>query len=293
MGYLSNARFASVAMDRLYDDWTTPSAEAEPAAIPEPGALAFMRTLAFHGVSFTYPQAVVPAVRNLTFSIARGESIGMVGATGAGKSTLVLLLLGLLEPDAGRVTVDGVDIRRVGRAWRSTIAYVPHPVFVVNDTIRRNIALGVEGADVDEARVREAASLAQLQALVGEGGEGLERPVGERGARLSAGERQRIGVARALYQRAEVLVFDEAMAALDNQTEQAVADAIESLRGDRTLIVVAHRLSTVRKCDRLLFLRDGRIEDIGTYDDLMARSVAFRRMAAVDIDARGGTRCVS
>lgn len=244
------------------------------------GELGFQREIAFEGVSFSYERASRPALAELDFVIQRGESIGVVGPTGSGKSTLLDLLLGLLEPSAGRIAIDGVDLRGRERAWRRRLGYVPQSVTLLDATIRRNIALGVEDAQIDEQRLAEAVRMAQLEDFVRALPTGLETVVGERGVRISGGERQRLAVARALYGQPEILLFDEATAALDNRTEQALTETIESLHGRKTMLLIAHRLSTVQRCDRLIFLRAGRIEDIGSCAELIERNAEFRAMAA-------------
>ena len=250
-----------------------------PVEVDAEDPIEFEREIKFDGVSFSYEEAGRPAVSDLSFAIERGESIGVVGATGSGKSTLVDLALGLLEPDAGRVEIDGVDLSGRERSWRTHVGYVPQSVTLLDDTIRRNIALGWEDAEIDRDRLQEAIGMAQLDHFVSSLPEGLETVVGERGVRISGGERQRLAVARALYEQPEVLVFDEATAALDNRTEQAVTETIERLRGRKTMILVAHRLSTVQRCDRLIYLRNGRIAGVGSYDELLDRNVDFRAMA--------------
>jgi ATP-binding cassette subfamily C protein len=249
---------------------------------PEGGSdedVRFEREIAFERVGFSYEGATRPALSELSFAIARGESIGVVGPTGAGKSTLLDLLLGLLEPEAGRIAIDGADLRGHERAWRRKVGYVPQSVTLLDDTIRRNIALGVDESGVDEERLGEAVRMAQLEDFVAALPGGLETMVGERGVRVSGGERQRLAVARALYGRPDVLLFDEATAALDNRTEQALTETIERLHGRKTMILIAHRLSTVRRCDRLVFLREGRVADVGAYGELIERNAEFRAMA--------------
>jgi len=215
-------------------------------------------SIRFDAVSFTY-EGGEPALRDIDLEIRRGEWIGIVGQTGAGKTTLVDLMLGILEPAAGAVRVDGRDIRQSLRSWQRQIAYVPQTVYLIDDTIRRNIALGLEDDEIDEARVLEAAGAAQLDDFLRGLPQGLDTVVGERGVKLSGGERQRISVARALYRRPAVLVFDEATAALDNATEQALTATVQGLHGNITRVFIAHRLSTVEACDRLVHLSHGRI----------------------------------
>lgn len=228
-------------------------------------------SVAFHDVSFSYDTAHgmdQPALRDIDLTIRRGESIGIVGPTGAGKTTLVDLMLGVLEPTEGTICVDGRDIRTSLRGWQRQIGYVPQTVYLIDDTIRRNIALGLEDAEIDETRVLDAARDAQLDGFLSGLPDGLNTVTGERGLRLSGGERQRIAVARALYRRPAVLIFDEATAALDNLTEQALTTTIQGLHGKTTTVFIAHRLSTVESCDRLIFLREGKIVDVGSYAEL-------------------------
>jgi ABC-type multidrug transport system fused ATPase/permease subunit len=190
-------------------------------------------------------------------------------------------MLGLLEPSSGTIRVDGVNIQEGMRAWQGQIGYVPQSIYLTDDTIRRNIALGVDDAEIDEARVQGAAQAAQLESFLAALPEGLDTLTGERGVKLSGGERQRIAVARALYRRPSILIFDEATAALDNATEKELTDTIQVLHGQATLIFIAHRLSTVQACDRLIFLRNGAIADCGSYAELLARNGEFQRLAAL------------
>jgi ATP-binding cassette subfamily C protein len=244
---------------------------------PEP-LVAFNEALVFEDVSFAYEPGVTPAVRHVYLRIRPGESLGLVGATGSGKSTLVALLLGLLTPTSGRILLDGAPLAGLERAWQRLIGYVPQDPYLLDDTLRRNIAFGVIDAAIDDHRVAHACSLAQLDDLIHDLPEGMDTLLGENGARLSGGQRQRVAIARALYADPAVLVFDEATAALDNQTEREVTKAIATLHGTRTVIAIAHRLTTVQGCDRLIFLQDGRVAATGTYDDLLQND-AFRSLA--------------
>jgi ATP-binding cassette subfamily C protein len=230
-------------------------------------------------VWYRYPGAERYALRGVSLTIPRGSSVGFVGPTGAGKTTLIDVLLGLLEPESGRVTVDGADIRGALPQWRRDIGYIPQAIYLTDDTIKRNIAFGVPEKRIDEDRLRAAIRDAQLESFIDELPEGLETTVGEGGVRLSGGQRQRIAIARALYHDPDVLVMDEATAALDNATERALMQSIERLRGERTLLMIAHRLTTLRGCDRLYYLEDGQIEAAGSYDELQQRHASFRAMA--------------
>ena len=234
-------------------------------------------TLACEDVSFRYEDAPALALDHITFTITRGQSIGIVGPTGAGKSTLVDLLLGLLAPTSGRVMIDGQPLEGRERAWQRQIGYVPQDVYLLDDSLRRNIAFGIPDSAIDEQRLARAMSLARLDEVVAALPDKLETVIGENGVRLSGGQKQRVAIARALYHDPQVLVFDEATAALDNQTEREVTEAISNIHGTRTVIAIAHRLSTVKDCDQLIYLRDGRMAGLGTYQELM-RDPGFRQL---------------
>lgn len=227
------------------------------------------QTLACEEVTFGYDGGPPWALDHISFTIARGESIGIVGPTGAGKSTLVDVLLGLLPPTTGRVLIDGQALEGRERAWQRQIGYVAQDVFLTDDTLRRNIAFGLVDQGIDEARLMAAVAQARLDEVIASLPAGLDTLVGENGIRLSGGQRQRVAIARALYHDPAVLLFDEATAALDSQTEREVTDAISNFHGTRTVIAIAHRLSTVKNCDRLIYLRDGKLAAIGTYQELI------------------------
>ena len=217
---------------------------------------------------------------SLNLTISKGTRVGLVGGTGSGKSTTLDLLMGLLHPNAGLISIDGqvLEGSRI-RAWQASIAHVPQAIFLADTTLAENIAFGVPPGEVDRERVRRAAERAQIGEFVDSMPEGLDSLVGERGVRLSGGQRQRIGIARALYKEAAVLVLDEATSALDNSTERSVMDAIEGLSRELTIIMIAHRLSTVRRCDTIVELEKGRLIAQGPYDELLMSSESFRRMA--------------
>ena len=236
-------------------------------------------------VSFTYEGAARPALGGISLTIEQGSAVALVGASGAGKTTLADVILGLLPPDRGAVRVAGVDIQADLAAWRGHIGYVPQSIFLLDDTIRRNIAFGVRDVEIDEGQLQAAVAVAQLESHLASLPDGLDTFVGERGVRLSGGQRQRIGIARALYRNPPYLVFDEATSAVDNATEKAIVEAVEGLRGDRTILVIAHRLSTVERCDQLFVLRDGCLEAQGRYWDLIEKSDHFRTIAAHAVHA--------
>ena len=248
--------------------------------LPPPPPLQLCRAIRFESVRFRYADDGPWVLDGLDLTVAKGTRVGVVGSTGSGKSTLLDLLMALLAPTEGAVLVDGEPLSgsRI-RAWQRSIAHVPQSIYLADTTLAQNIAFGVAPHDIDMECVREAARKAQLEALVAERPEGYATRVGERGVRLSGGQRQRIGIARALYKRASVLVLDEATSALDNTTERSVIDAIEGLGRDLTIIVIAHRLSTVERCDTIVELARGRIVAQGRYQQLLEVSSSFRRMA--------------
>jgi ATP-binding cassette subfamily C protein len=240
--------------------------------------LMFHSSIRLEGVSYRYPGAAKDALADITLEIEREESIGIVGPTGGGKSTLIDVILGLLPVDAGRVLVDGTDIRTDLKRWQRQLGMVPQAVYLLDDSLRRNIALGEDDESIDEDAIREVVALAQMEEFVASLPAGLDTVVGERGARISGGQRQRVAIARALYRRPSVLVLDEGTSALDAATESALLGALVAADRERSLIIVAHRLTSVRHCDRLLFVKEGRVIDTGAFDDLLLRNAAFRRM---------------
>jgi len=243
----------------------------------EPERPMLQETLACDNVSFGYEGGPPFALSDISFTIKRGQSVGIVGPTGAGKSTLVDVLLGLLPPTTGRVLIDGETLEGRERAWQRQIGYVSQDVYLLDDTLRRNIAFGMADAAIDEARLAAAVKQARLDEVVSSLPQRLETVVGENGIRLSGGQRQRVAIARALYHDPPLLFFDEATAALDNQTEREVTEAIANVHGTRTVIAIAHRLSTVKHCDVLIYLRDGRLAGMGTYAELIT-DPGFRQL---------------
>jgi ABC-type multidrug transport system fused ATPase/permease subunit len=260
LGALQGLRYSLPAVNTLHDELRL--AMAEPAGGEQRQGTAipvFQTDICLANVSYTYPSAAVPAVDDLNLRIRKGESVGFVGPSGSGKSTLVDVILGLLTPSAGRVLVDGENIQTNLRAWQDQIGYVPQSIYLTDDTLRRNVAFGLPNEAIDNDAVGRAIRAAQLHEFAAGLPQGLETLVGERGIRLSGGQRQRIGIARALYHDPAVLVLDEATSALDTATERGVMEAVTALRGNKTILIVAHRLSTVANCDRLYRLEQGRI----------------------------------
>ena len=242
--------------------------------------LLFQNTICFNAVRYRYTNDSSWVLKDLNLTISKGATVGIVGSTGSGKSTMLDLLMGLLIPTEGEILVDGQSIRdaRVG-AWQRTIAHVPQSIYLADTTLAENIAFGVPLIDIDMDMVQQAARKAQISDFIESRAEGYNACVGELGVCLSGGQLQRIGIARALYKQASVLVFDEATSALDSTTEKSVMDAIQKLNSDLTILLIAHRLSTVRKCDMIVELEHGRVVAQGTYEQLLERSPSFRKMA--------------
>ena len=278
MSGLNDLKYSAAPLEDLYADLRSMDDAERPNKPAEP--LPLRHSLDLEGVSFRYDGAARDALRGIHAHIKPGEQIGICGPTGGGKTTLVDVITGLLVPSAGHVTIDGVDLRGRERNWHANLGIVPQMVFLTNGTLRENIALGVPPSQVDDEAVAEALHLAQLDEFVASLPLGLDTKVGERGVRVSGGQRQRVAIARALYRRPEVLIFDEGTSALDNATEALMMRSIEGLRGDHTIILVAHRLSTVKGCDRILFLEDGQLTGVGTYEELLLTNDAFRTMAS-------------
>lgn len=253
--------------------------ESFPDRPPKP--LGLKDCLQLDNVSFLYPNSERAGLRSLSISIHVGERIGIVGGTGSGKTTLANIILGLLVPNSGVMKVDGHPITSENRrAWQATIGYVPQDIFLTDATIRENIAFGILKSNIDEDRVRFAAEIAYIDDFVlTELPQGYDTQIGERGVRLSGGQRQRIGIARAAYNNAEMILFDEATSALDNVTEKEVMRSIDALPGDKTLVMIAHRLSTLRGCDRILVLRQGEVVGFGTWEALERDCKEFRDIA--------------
>lgn len=277
---LTQMRFTLPVLTKLHAELTEQT--VRPDSFPNPAeALPLIKTLALDDVQFGYPAAGRAAVKGLHMSIDANTTVGLVGGTGSGKTTTVDLVLGLLAPDAGRILVDGVLLGPQNmRSWQSTIGYVPQQIFLSDDSVAANIAFGLPSEARDIAAIERAARLAEIHDFVtNELPRGYDTEVGERGVRLSGGQRQRIGIARALYHDPSVLILDEATSALDNLTERAVMDAVANIAHAKTIIMVAHRLTTVRSCDKIFLLEGGRVAAIGTYDELVERNETFRRMA--------------
>ncbi len=264
----------------LIDDWKNAIATEPATNDSRSSAPGFRDAIVLERVGFAYGENGPNVLDAIDLTIRRGEFIGICGPTGGGKSTLVDLLVGLLQPTTGAITVDGRALGRRPLWWWSQLGVVSQNVFLTNDTLRNNIAFGenVDGR-TDEDRLARCVARAQLGPVIAQLEDGLDTVVGERGVRLSGGQRQRVAIARALYREPEVLVLDEGTSALDGATERALVAAIDEATHERTLIAIAHRISTIRNADRIVVIADGRIQDVGTHDELLERSDLFRALA--------------
>jgi len=271
-------RFSGPALEALYVDLcNVPITKANYADL---SPMPMTKGIKLNQISYTYPNASKPTLKNINLSIPANSMVGFVGGTGSGKTTTVDIILGLLEPQEGHLLVDGYSITETNRReWQRAIGYVPQHVYLADDSVAANIAFGVNPKDIDQQSVERAAKIANLHNFVNNDlTQGYATTVGERGVRLSGGQRQRIGIARALYNNPRVLVLDEATSALDNLTEQEVMEALSKLNYDITIIMIAHRLSTVRQCDQIYLLERGELKASGTYDELTISSKQFAKM---------------
>ncbi|MGM0702864.1 MAG: ABC transporter ATP-binding protein [Pseudomonadota bacterium] len=279
---VTKLRFAGPALEALHRDFSNlDSGGGDVLDRQRPAPMGVTEAIRLEQVGYTYPKAERPALNVLNLTIPAHTTVGLVGATGSGKTTTVDIILGLLRPEVGQLTVDGKPITPANvRAWQRTIGYVPQHIYLADDTVAANIAFGLPPEQVDMQAVERAARIANLHAFVtDEMPNGYATQVGERGVRLSGGQRQRIGIARALYHNPQVLVLDEATSALDNLTEQAVMEAVHNLGHSRTIILIAHRLTTVQPCDEIFVLEKGKLVGRGSYDELAETNPRFRAMA--------------
>ena len=270
--------YAAPALDALHKDLMSLK-----TVEPVPKSTAFMpfnQAITLSNIVFTYPKASQPSLKKISLEIRAYSTIGLVGSTGSGKTTTVDLILGLLEPQEGTLELDGQVINSSNRScWQQSIGYVPQQIYLADDSLAANIAFGVEGNKIDQAAVERSAKIANLhEFVINELPHAYATTVGERGVRLSGGQRQRIGIARALYHNPQVLILDEATSALDNLTEQAVMEAVNNLGHEITIILIAHRLSTVRQCDHIFMLEKGEIKAQGNYEELNTSNQAFQKM---------------
>jgi ATP-binding cassette subfamily C protein len=276
---LAQVRYRYASTEVIYQELLAlkqrPSDPLPGSADEHASPVPFRRALVIEDLSYSYPETRQPAITGVSLEIPQGHWVAFIGRTGAGKTTLVDLILGLLLPSAGRILVDGRDLRDNLASWQRNIGYVPQTVYLLDDSVRRNVAFGVPEQEIDDERVWQTLRAAQVDHLIRSLPGELNAVVGEHGDRLSGGERQRLGIARALYRDPEVLVIDEATATLDPGTEAAIVEVIGGLRGRKTIIVITHRPAFVRNCDCIYVMGQGRLRNSGSYAELLARDPAF------------------
>ncbi|PHS70969.1 MAG: ATPase [Methylophaga sp.] len=267
IGAIHQLNFGSAVTDfmqREFQDTISPLAEQDKSSF------VFDNKISLRNIYFTYQLADKYALNMVNMTIKKGEMVGFIGESGSGKSTLIDVVLGLLTPQQGQVQIDGLDIFDNLRAWQNLIGYVPQSIYLTDDTLRHNIAFGLNDEEIDESAVKRAILVAQLENLVDELPDGVDTLLGERGVRISGGQRQRIGIARALYHDPEVLVLDEATSALDHETESDVMQAVINLQGKKTILIIAHRLTTIEKCDYIYRLDKGKVVAEGKPEEILA-----------------------
>jgi ATP-binding cassette, subfamily B, bacterial PglK len=266
---IQSLRYGLPAINRLFDDFQLSPVRLDNASITDKYSITLLKDICLSDITYNYPDSDASALVNVNIKIQQGKSIGLIGQSGSGKSTSIDIIMGLLSPNLGQVLVDGNDIQINLRSWQDQIGYVPQSIYLTDDTLRRNIAFGLPEDQIDNVAVKQAIHAAQLDEYVDSLTNGIETMVGERGVRLSGGQRQRIGIARALYYDPDVLVLDEATSALDTITESGVMEAVTALHGSKTIIIVAHRFSTVEHCDYLYRFENGRVVEKGTPKELL------------------------
>jgi ABC-type multidrug transport system fused ATPase/permease subunit len=260
---ITTIRYSQPALDVVYEDLIQNKTKStivkrDYAAINK-GKKIFSNSIQLNNISFRYPKQMGYSVRDISLTIPIGQSVAFIGPSGAGKTTLVDIILGLFEPEKGQVLVDGKNLNEQTALWQQKIGYIPQFIFLSDDTIRGNVAFGIGDHQIDDKEVWRALEQAQMKGFVEELPDQLNTTVGEHGVKLSGGQRQRIGIARALYHNPEILFMDEATSALDNETEKEIMKAIDGLKGEKTLIIIAHRLTTIENCDTVFKLNKGRL----------------------------------
>lgn len=280
-GGVSTIRFNLAALDALHQDIGEKAPDFKLQRSEQVRPLRLEQVLELNNITYTYNGAEKPALRDINLRISANTTVGFAGKTGSGKTTVIDIILGLLDPQEGHLLVDFEKLQGdLIPRWQRNIGYVPQFIYLADDTVAGNIAFGVPVNEIDRKAVERAAIIANLHEFVRlELPQGYDTYIGERGIRLSGGQRQRIGIARALYHEPQVLVLDEATSALDNITEEAVMQAIRSLSGKKTILMIAHRLTTLQGCDIIHFLKNGRIDAFGSFEDLSQSNDEFRKMA--------------
>ena len=267
MSYMQVIQIARPTINLLYDEFNHLNTSI--SLKQDNKELNFRDKIIFKNIKFRYNSKSKLVLENISLEIKKGETVGFIGPSGSGKSTLIDLLLGLLEPEHGEIVIDNMPLKSYYRAWQNKIGYVPQSIYLANDSLRSNVAFGIDPKFVDDDAVNKAVDAAQLTEFILNLDEGINTFVGERGVRLSGGQRQRIGIARALYHNPSVLILDDASSSLDNQTEKGFMEAINKLKRNKTIIIVAHRLSTVSQCDKIFKIENGRIISEGIPSEIL------------------------
>jgi ATP-binding cassette, subfamily B, bacterial PglK len=271
-------RYYAYSIDPIHQDLTTlANYQKKPKKTEE--RLHLTDKIQLEDICYTYPESKEQVLKDISINIPQGAAVGFAGPTGSGKTTLVNLILGLLEPTQGTICIDDKRIKENLAAWQKNIGYIPQFIYLSDDTVANNIAFGLKSDEIEPDKLKKAIEVAQLDNFIKNLSQGADTFIGERGIRLSGGQRQRVGIARAIYNNPEVLVMDEATSSLDNITEKFLIQAIERLKKDRTVIIIAHRLTTVKNCDKVYFLDQGRIIAQGSYNELIESSAQFKEMA--------------
>ncbi|MFI3213933.1 MAG: ABC transporter ATP-binding protein, partial [Eubacteriales bacterium] len=259
--HVNNIFYALPSIELIYEDLKQIE-EYKQQTITKPlDDWKFTKQLEAKKVTYYYPERETAVIKEASFVVPKGKTVAFIGASGSGKTTMIDIMLGLLEPKMGKITADGLNIYKNLETWHENLGYIPQTIYLSDDTIRNNIAFGIKPSEIDDEKIMEALKKAQLDEFVELLPEGLETFVGDRGVRISGGQRQRIGIARALYHDPEILVLDEATSALDNETETAVMEAIDSLHGTKTIIIIAHRLTTIKNADIVYEVADGNVSE--------------------------------
>lgn len=269
----------SAAIIELHRDMVDNASEdSETQSNDETTNISFENSIKFNDVGYQYPEAQDIALHNINLEIKKGDVVGLIGQSGAGKSTLIDILLGFLTPTEGQLCVDDVDVTRCPAGWQLKLGFVPQNIFLLDENVLQNIMVGSNDEEINQDRLNYAIHASQLNSVIDSLPDGIHTNLGEDGMRLSGGQRQRIGIARALYKNPEVLVFDEATSSLDNKSENEINSAIKNLMGDKTIIIIAHRMSSVKFCNKIVFMKDGTILGTGTFDELNRTCEDFRRL---------------
>jgi len=281
---MTSIRFYLPSLDTVYNELLIVRSEEERVTrCGNEGAITFADKITVEDMTYSYGNNSKFLLNKISLEINKNNTVGFAGSSGAGKTTLVDLLIGLMMPNSGRILVDGKDIQTNVSSWQRQIGYIPQTIYLMDGSIRDNIAFGLFDEDIDDEKVRRAIKLSQLEDFINSLPDGMNTMVGERGIRLSGGQKQRIGIARALYYDPGVLVMDEATAALDNETERAFMEAVKTLSGAKTILIIAHRLTTIEHCDVIFFINNGTLVAKGKYHELLEKSPDFRKMAGREV----------